>query len=285
MSFYYTLYNLQSSLQIHLCHYYYFFLLYYFYNSRYYYLFLKEKNKRNSYLGKIVDETDIFKNGSPLDCSKSENALVINSSSYKNEVDSSYFSYSFWLYVNNNNSLYENNWNNYKYSEWKSIFYAGNTEISSDDLTNVKQFPGFWFSPKLNNIVLLFQTDSNSVERMEIMNVPMNEWFNVVLVVENKSASVYINCKMENNFSLVNSSPSTSDYNLYIAKDAKSNIEKKNGFPGFLANLSYYNYSLNQNQINMICKEYGDKFRNYQSSQNKKIDYTTSCLVTDSDLN
>ena len=120
---------------------------------------------------------------------------------------------------------------------------------------------------------------------MEIMNVPMNEWFNLILVVENKSASVYINCKMENNFSLVNSSPNTSDYNLYVAKDGATNYEKKNGFPGFIANLSYYNYSLNQSQINEICNEYGSRFKKYQNSENSKIDYTTSCLVTDSDTN
>ena len=141
------------------------------------------------------------------------------------------------------------------------------------------------FSPKLNNIVLLFQTDSSTVERMEIMDVPMNRWFNLILVVENKSASVYVNCKMENNFSLVSSSPNTSDYNLYIAKDGSTNSDNKNGFPGFMANLSYYNYPLNQSQINDICNEYGSKFKKYQDSENSKINYTTSCLVTDSDTN
>ena len=246
---------------------------------------IKEKNKRDASLGFIIPQTDIFKNGSPLDCSNSESALVISPSDYKNEVDSSYFSYSFWLYVNNNNSLYKNNWSNYRYSEWKSIFYAGNKEISNNDLSSVKQFPGFWFSPKLNNIVLLFQTDSSTVERMEIMDVPMNRWFNLILVVENKSASVYVNCKMENNFSLVSSSPNTSDYNLYIAKDGSTNSDNKNGFPGFMANLSYYNYPLNQSQINDICNEYGSKFKKYQDSENSKINYTTSCLVTDSDTN
>ena len=90
---------------------------------------------------------------------------------------------------------------------------------------------------------------------------------------------------MENNFSLVNSSPNTSEYNLYIAKDEKTNYEKKIGFPGFIANLSYYNYSLNQTQINQICNEYGSKFKSYQMKENSKVDYKTSCLITDSDTN
>lgn len=246
---------------------------------------VKEKNKKDSYLGYIIPETDIFKNGSPFDCSKDNGGLIVNYNNYKNGLDTSYFSYSFWLYVNNNNSLYKNNWSNYRYSEWKSIFYAGNRGIEGEDVSGLRQFPGFWFSPKLNNIVLLFQTESNLVERMEIMDVPMNQWFNLVLVVENRSASVYINCKMENNFSLVNSSPNISEYNLYIAKDEKTNYEKKNGFPGFIANLSYYSYSLNQSQINQICNEYGSKFRSYQMKENSKVDYKTSCLITDSDRN
>ena len=159
------------------------------------------------------------------------------------------------------------------------------TEIKNGDLSSIKQFPGFWFSPKLNNIVLIFQTSSGTVERMEIMNFPMNEWFNIILVVENRSASVYVNCKMENNFSLHNAPPNTSDYNLYIAKDGATNEDKNNGFPGFLANLSYYNYSLNQAQINSICEEYSERFKKYQNNKNTKVNYTTSCLVTDSDTN
>ena len=196
-----------------------------------------------------------------------------------------------WLFVNNSNSIYPNNWNNYRYNEWKSILYAGDSEIQSSDTTNLNQYPGFWMTPKLNNIVVTFQTSSNKVDRFEVKNFPMNEWFNLTCVVERNSVAIYINCEMQNNFNLNTMIPGDyTDYNLYLANDAKLSNElntdnkiNKNGFPGFLGNLAYYNYALNQTDINMICKNYTHQFKNIQEKDNKNNSCKKSCILTDSD--
>ena len=249
-------------------------------------------SSRNLVFVDFIGNTDISSNG-PLDCSLIENQKIIPTKDYKNNLDSSSFSYSMWLFVNNSNSIYPNNWNNYRYNEWKSILYAGDSEIQSSDTTNLNQYPGFWMTPKLNNIVVTFQTSSNKVDRFEVKNFPMNEWFNLTCVVERNSVSIYINCEMQNNFNLNTMIPGDyTDYNLYIANDAKLSNElntdtkiNKNGFPGLLGNLAYYNYALNQTDINILCKNYSQQFKDIQNKDNKNNNNSCkkSCVLTDSD--
>ena len=59
--------------------------------------------------------------------------------------------------------------------------------------------------------------------------------------------------------------------------------KEKNGFAGQMAYFTYFNYILNQNQINDYCNKYRRILTKYQESQNKGYTYETSCLVTDSD--
>jgi len=244
-------------------------------------------SSRNLVLGNFIGNTDISSNG-PLKCSFDEKQTpqTIPAKYYKDNLSSASFSYSMWLFVNNSNSLYDDKWNNYRYNEWKSILYAGTSEITTSDTSNLNQYPGFWMTPKLNNIVITFQSNSNKVDKFEVKNFPMNEWFHLTCVVERNSVSIYINCEMQNSFNLHSIIPGDyTDYNLYIANDARLSNTTKNGFPGFLGNLSYYNYALNQTQIDMICNNYGQQFKALQSKENKNNNNscTKSCLVTDSD--
>ena len=98
------------------------------------------------------------------------------------------------------------------------------------------------------------------------------------------SVAIYKNCKLEIDIPLKNYLPDTSDYNLYIANDGDMNTDNKNGFPGQMAFLTYYNYILNQKQINDVCAYYTPIMKTYQDKQNNGIKYETSCLVTDSDI-
>ena len=238
-------------------------------------------SRRNIVFLNAIADTDINYDG-PLDCSLITNSKTLLPSYYKSNLDNSSFSYSMWLYVNNNNTKYKNNWTNYRYNDWKSILYAGDNTIESSDISNLNQYPGFWMTPQLNNIVVTFQAGSNN-NRIEIMNFPMNKWFNLTCVVERNSVSIYINCKLENNFNLQGVPPVTSNYNLYIANDQKLTTSGKNGFPGLLGNLVYYDYALQQNQINMICKNFGKKFEALQDKDNNG-QCKSSCLITDSNV-
>ena len=98
---------------------------------------------------------------------------------------------------------------------------------------------------------------------------------------------MYKNCKLDKIISLKSIISNTSEYNLYLANDGNlikySDDKKRNGFPGQIAYMTYYNYTLNQNDIDFYCESYRNKLNKYQNKENKEYKYTTSCLVTDSD--
>ena len=130
--------------------------------------------------------------------------------------------------------------------------------------------------------------DGLNTEKSTIQDVPLNKWFNITLNISNNSCTIYKDCKLEIEMALKNSIPDTTMDNLYIANDGAlvkyNDDEMRNGFAGRIAFLTYYNYNLTQRQINEICENYNSLLNKYQSNDNKKIIYNTSCLVTDSDL-
>ena len=148
------------------------------------------------------------------------------------------------------------------------------------------QLPGLWLKPTLNNIVCVVK-DGQTNNRMELNDIPLNEWFSITIVMNSASVSLYKNCKLEKIINLRNVIPDTSEYNLYLANDGKlikyNDDKTKNGFAGQMAYLTYFSYILTQKQISEYCDKYKNILAKYQNNQNKNITYETSCLVTDSD--
>ena len=153
-------------------------------------------------------------------------------------MDNKHFTYSIFLYINSSNPVYNNNFSNYRYREWKSIFYCGEQEINREynenneeepiDLFSLNQLPGLWLDPTLNNIVFVIN-DGKNTEKAVLENIPLNEWFNITIVMNGSSVAIYKNCKMETDIALKNYLPDTSEYNLYIANDGALNTENKRG--------------------------------------------------------
>ena len=249
-------------------------------------------NKEKKNIGVIIEQTDIDKtyDKKAFICDKDQNDKnVISYKSFKDEVDNRNFSICMNLYINGTNPAYKNNFRNYRFNDWKSIFYLGNSAIEESDppleLKDLRQLPGLWLKPTLNNIVMVINDGQNN-NKLELDNVPLNEWFSISIIVNSASISLYKNCKLEKILSLNSVIPDTSEYNLYIANDAnlykyKDGI-KKNGFSGQMAYFTYYDYILTQSEIDYYCR-YKDKLNKYQNRENEIYKYETSCLVTDSD--
>lgn len=251
--------------------------------------------RRKSMLGNPILQTDIIKNGSPFNCNN--NSLTIQSNTLSQDLNGGYFTYSFWLYVNgtNNNINKSNNWYDYRYDEWKSIFYRGNSvnnlvrgedseELNGLDLSGLVQFPGFWLTPKLNNLVIVFQNES-LVERLEINNIEFNKWINIVVVVESKSVSIYINGLLDRTLNLYQSPSVMNQYNIYVANDKLlSKNQDQSGFAGSIAELTYYNYALTVNEIMDSYKYYKEIINNYQNMLIKNnYTFTNGLLITNDD--
>ena len=241
-------------------------------------------NSINKVLGTPIPETDIVKNSSPFICTA--NSLIVDANTLSKNLSSlgGYFTYSFWLYLNGNKNDINNdeNWYSYRYKEWKSIFYRG--DVMTDDLSNLTQFPGFWLTPVLNNMVIVFQ-NGTTIERIEIIGIPLNTWINYSVVVESKSVSIYINGLLDNSVNLSQTIINPSNYPLYISNDKKVSIQgNQSGFAGSIAELVYFNYSLTQLDIQNMYNYYKKIIDNYQKNQISKYQYTTSSLITNSDI-
>ena len=243
--------------------------------------------ERNKSFGIIIKPTDIYRNSSrkAFMCDvPPTNDNIIASNIFRDEVNNHHYTFSVFLYINGSNPTYKNNFQNYRFREWKSVFYLGENSINNSmEFYKLRQLPGLWLKPTLNNLVFVMN-DGSSSERAELEDLPMNEWFNITMVVQGASVAIYKNCKLEIELSLKNIIPNTSQYNLYLANDAEMSKSKKNGYAGQMAFLSYYASALNQTEINQICSYYHPLLKKYQHKQDKGISYETSCLVTNSDV-
>jgi len=259
---------------------------------------MKIINTKYKNAGIIINQTNIYKtsDGLAMMCDKPQTPEnnIISYKNFRDEVDNRDFSICVFLYINGSNPKYKNNFKNYRFRDWKSIFYFGQDEIidsSTNDpieLKDLKQIPGLWLKPTLNNLVLVINDGQNN-GLIELDDVPLNEWFSVSIILNNSAISLYKNCKLEKIITLNSFLPETSEYNLYIANDGKlikyNDSEERNGFPGQMAFFTYYNFSLSQTAMNEYCSTYSSILNNYQYKQNNDIKYETSCLVTDSDKN
>lgn len=230
--------------------------------------------RRYLYKGNPILETNIIQNRKSYNCKNSP--LIINSEKLPKDLNNGNYTYYFWIYIDGND------WNSYRYNEWKSIFYRG-TPINDGNLESLMQYPGFWLTPKLNNMVIVFQNEGK-VERIEIDNIQFNEWINYAIVIESKSVSIYINglldrtLNLEQNFNIMN------NYSIYVASDSSASLEKKSGFSGELAELICYNTPLNQFYIYNSYLYYKKILEFYQRKIDfKKEKYNIPSLITNSD--
>jgi hypothetical protein len=255
-------------------------------------ILISSSTKNKLILGTPIKELDLSFNKKAFNCAN--NGLIIDKNLLPKDLQGGYFSYSFWIYINNKENKDEkiNTWNNFRYNEWKSVFYRGTpiTKPSNDldvDLNNLIQYPGIWLTPVLNNLVIVFQS-SGFVERLEITNVPFNKWINYIIVLEQKSVSIYIDGLLDRTLNLYQSVNTDINLNnIYVSGDRYlSKNKNQSGFPGNLAQFVYYNYAIKPIDIQKSYIYYKKIIDNYQLYQDSKetFKYKISNLITNSDV-
>ncbi len=272
----------------------------------YMYQFLTKKEKT---YGKVFEDTAIEKNGIPLIGSKT--SKIIESKDIAKPTLSNNISYQFWMYINGmelikDNDNYKNTWENYRFGQWKSVFYRGDplneiTETSTDEerqtainqIETIQQYPGVWLAPKLNNLSFVFNNGSGStLERIELADVPMNEWFCVNILIEGYSVAIYLNGELVNSMLLNQVFPSDiNDKNIYIGMDNVLNqcttnctSGTKGGWPGFLGEMIFYPYILTNKEIIESYNYYKKIIDGYQKAVVDKITYNYPALLSKKDI-
>lgn len=231
--------------------------------------------------GTLIKATEI-KNNKAYNCMK--NTEFVESKIFPKEVNTGLFGYSFWVYLNkpqNSNILYRNN-------EWKSIFYRGTQLNQSNEISRLTQYLGVWLTPNNESLAFVFQQNGGQTESIELTNVDFNVWTHYYVGVSPKSINIYKNGKLEVSSSIQQSAISMNDYGLFITSDyalsqisnmSKSEVSEedtvyvnKTGFDGYLAYLTYYQYTLTPIEIINSINIYKDKINNYVKNAKNKIE-------------
>jgi hypothetical protein len=83
-------------------------------------------------------------------------------------------------------------------------------------------------------------TLDNVVEEIVVEDIPVNKWFNVMIIVENKNVDVFVNGMVAKSVE-IQTIPKQNYGNIYVGFNG--------GFDGNLSNLWYYDYCLGTYEI------------------------------------
>ena len=162
-----------------------------------------------------------------------------------NAVDGIEFSWSVWIYINNLD---------YKNGQYRHIFHKGNKDLSkkypdnqgSFGLNSPNNAPGLYIAPGKNQLVVMMNTFNTINEEIDIPNIPINKWVNVIIRCRNTFLDVYVNGTITRSVEL-DGVPKQNYGDVFVALNG--------GFDGYISNLQYYNYSLGMNVINQIVSK------------------------------
>ena len=176
------------------------------------------------------------------------------------------FTWSFWLFLDGGHGLV---------SEvdvdppYKHVFHKGDRIMNNDKLTDndnntltykgmskIQNAPGLYIKPftagdnttaSLTFVMNTFDTGS-IIESVDIDNVPINKWFNVMIILKNRFLDVYVNGTVKNR-KLLMGLPKQNYGDIHIGNVSGND---GGGFNGYLSNLWYYNYALGTREIEGI---------------------------------
>lgn len=164
-----------------------------------------------------------------------------NKTVYKsvNEDEGIEFTWSVWVYIED---LV------YNAGQYKNIFYKGNSSIETSGDNKGKNMPnnapGLYIAPNSNKLVVIMDTFDVIGKDIEIDNVPLNKWLNVIIRCHNTTLDVYINGTITRSIEL-SSVPKQNYGEVYAAANG--------GFDGYISNLWYFNYALGTMEIQKIA--------------------------------
>ncbi len=170
-----------------------------------------------------------------------------------NEREGLEFTWSVWLYIEKigdpASSAYPND------SRYRHIFNKGDFQnvqsATTWDGNNVNGMnfpnngPGMYLSQKKNAIVVVMNTFNNVIEEVEIKDIPINKWINVVLRCQGKKMDTYVNGTIVNRH-VFNSVPKQNYGDVWVTQ--------RGGFDGMLSSLRYFSHALTGVEIEELVK-------------------------------
>jgi hypothetical protein len=191
----------------------------------------------------------------------SNGSITINRSVNANEGIE--FTWSVWIYIDDLT---------YNSGTYRCVFYKGNDYASDPNnpdthgLNFPNNAPGLYISPNTNTLIIMMNTFNVINEEIQVNDIPLNKWVNVIIRCQHNTLDVYINGTIIKSHHL-HGVPKQNYGDVYVATNG--------GFSGYISNLWYYDYGLGINEISNLYSK-GPNTNMISSSsglQVKKQDY------------
>jgi|UniRef100_A0A6C0IP84 hypothetical protein len=202
----------------------------------------------------------------PQDPGNNESILIERSN---NEESGLEFTWSSWIYVDELKIGDE-------YQMFQHIFHKGNDSYDVDGVATVSNGPGLYLKQKVGtdasapntaSIYVIMDTKTgktnNSENALEVQDIPIKKWVNVVIRMKNTVLEVYVNGVVSGRLQF---------RELPIQNYYDVNVGKNGGITGKLSNLRYYKEALTIFDINNIVAT-GPDIRTFRFDVKKMNDY------------
>ena len=144
------------------------------------------------------------------------------------------FTWSVWLYIKQHNKV--------STTAYRHVFNKGSSTPNNGIMTP-NNGPGLYLTSDYTKLRVVMSTFSQSNNSIEIDNIPINKWFNVIIRVENTVLDVFMNGDLAQRMPL-NSVP--------FQNYGDVNVAINGGFNGNVSSLRYYNTALGTRDIQNI---------------------------------
>ena len=153
------------------------------------------------------------------------------------------FTWSVWIYVDDITT---------GAGKYRHIFHKGDnpSSIGEDGLVYPNNAPGLYIAPNTNALRIVMNTFNDYNEHIDIPDLPLNKWVNVIIRCKNDVLDVYIN--------------GTSAQSIELQGVPKQNygdvwLCANGGFSGYVSNLWYYDYALGASKIAELYRNGPDR--------------------------
>ena len=197
------------------------------------------KPNRSPYLirGMISGTTPIT---IPQDPNNSDSITIYRSNNRNNGIE---FTWSVWLYITSIKNTSSPS-SPSSPSTYQHIFNKGNSGFNNSGIASVNNAPGLYLNTQTNTLrIVMDQVNNTTIENIDIENIPINKWVNVIIRLKNTLVDVYINGTV-----------SATKKMTYVPKQNYNDVYicNNSGFSGYLSDLRYFDHDLNVFEINNI---------------------------------
>lgn len=157
-------------------------------------------------------------------------------------------------------------------NKYQHIFHKGEKDnFDEDGIAKVNNAPGLYVKQitpenKANFAslkIIMSTTESGNDNFIEVDDIPLKQWVNVIIRLQNTTLDIYINGTVSGRYNL-SDVPFQNFYDVHVCQN--------NGFTGKLSNLRYYDSALNIFQITKIVNN-GPNLTALEDSQKLQNNY------------